>query len=96
MTECSHMLCARHCAGCKDSAENETKSLTSWSLCSKVGDRKGANKDIHVMLRMKSNMKKKKVGKKIKSSGWEKENILEKNLLEEITCEQRPESSELV
>ena len=48
------------------------------------------------MLRMKSNMKKKKVGKKIKSSGWEKENILEKNLLEEITYEQRPESSELV
>ena len=96
VTECSHTVCARHCAGCKDSAKNETKSLTSWSLCSKVGDRKGANKDIHVMSRMKSNMKKKKVGKEIKSSGWEKENILEKNLLEEITCEQRPESSELV
>ena len=62
-------LCARQRAGCKDSAENETKSLTSWSLCSKVGDRKGANKDIHVVSRMKSNMKKKKLGKEIKQHG---------------------------
>ena len=45
---------------------------------------------------MKINMKEKKLGKEIKSSGCEKKNILEENLLEEVTCEQRPESSELV